>query len=157
MPDLGHDVKDFQVFTWRLNNWKKLDKKLTSAEFECGGHKWFVLDDYLPIDPSSNATPGVYCFSRLETPMLHQTIPYLFISTTLSLRRHQKVGMLVLSLHLSFQTSMIPRYLLSAVSFHVLIATNIILITLIHRCAPSFYCGRVWLGFHPFQWIAQTI
>jgi ubiquitin carboxyl-terminal hydrolase 7 len=40
MPELGHDVKDFQVSTWRLNNWKKLDKKLTSDEFECGGHKW---------------------------------------------------------------------------------------------------------------------
>jgi ubiquitin carboxyl-terminal hydrolase 7 len=40
MPELGHDVKDFKVFTWRLNNWKKLDKKLTSPDFECGGHKW---------------------------------------------------------------------------------------------------------------------
>jgi ubiquitin carboxyl-terminal hydrolase 7 len=40
MPDLGHDVKDFKVFTWRLNNWRKLEKKLTSPEFECGGHKW---------------------------------------------------------------------------------------------------------------------
>ncbi|KDR74843.1 hypothetical protein GALMADRAFT_227212 [Galerina marginata CBS 339.88] len=43
MPDLGHDFKDFKVFTWRLNNWKKLDKKLTSHEFECGGHKWRIL------------------------------------------------------------------------------------------------------------------
>lgn len=40
MPDLGHDVKDFKVFTWRLNNWRKLEKKLTSPEFDCGGHKW---------------------------------------------------------------------------------------------------------------------
>jgi len=40
MPDLGHDVKDFKVYTWRLTNWKKLEKKLTSPEFECGGHKW---------------------------------------------------------------------------------------------------------------------
>jgi ubiquitin carboxyl-terminal hydrolase 7 len=40
MPDMGHDIKDFQVFTWRLHNWKKLEKKLTSPEFECGGHKW---------------------------------------------------------------------------------------------------------------------
>lgn len=40
LPDLGHDVKDFKVFTWRLKNWRKLDKKLTSEEFECGGHKW---------------------------------------------------------------------------------------------------------------------
>lgn len=42
MPDMGHDIKDFQVFTWRLSSWKKLDKKLTSPEFECGGHKWSV-------------------------------------------------------------------------------------------------------------------
>ena len=40
MPDLGHEVKDTKVFTWKLTNWKKLDKKLTSPEFECGGHRW---------------------------------------------------------------------------------------------------------------------
>lgn len=40
MPEPGHDVKDFKVFTWRLTNWKTLEKKLTSEEFECGGHKW---------------------------------------------------------------------------------------------------------------------
>jgi ubiquitin carboxyl-terminal hydrolase 7 len=40
MPDLGHDVHDFKVSTWRINNWSKLDKKLTSPEFECGGHRW---------------------------------------------------------------------------------------------------------------------
>ncbi|KAJ7479625.1 TRAF-like protein, partial [Mycena latifolia] len=32
-----------RVYTWRLKNWKKLDKKLRSAEFECGGHKWRIL------------------------------------------------------------------------------------------------------------------
>jgi len=40
MPDLGHDVKDFKVSTWRLNtggNWKRT---LVSPEFDCGGHKW---------------------------------------------------------------------------------------------------------------------
>lgn len=40
LPDLGHDVKDFKVFNWRLTNWRKLEKKLTSPEFECGSHKW---------------------------------------------------------------------------------------------------------------------
>jgi ubiquitin carboxyl-terminal hydrolase 7 len=40
MPDPGHEVEDFKVFTWRLNNWRKLEKKLTSPEFECGGHRW---------------------------------------------------------------------------------------------------------------------
>lgn len=42
MPDLGHDVKEFKVFSWKLTSWKKLDKKITSPEFECGGHKWYV-------------------------------------------------------------------------------------------------------------------
>jgi ubiquitin carboxyl-terminal hydrolase 7 len=42
MPDLGYDVKEFKVFSWTLSTWKKLDKKLTSPEFECGGHRWCV-------------------------------------------------------------------------------------------------------------------
>jgi hypothetical protein len=32
MPELGHDVKDFKVFTWRLTNWKTLEKKLTTVK-----------------------------------------------------------------------------------------------------------------------------
>jgi ubiquitin carboxyl-terminal hydrolase 7 len=40
MPDLGHDVKEFRVFSWKLTGWKKLEKKLTSPEFDCGGHHW---------------------------------------------------------------------------------------------------------------------
>ncbi|TEB31291.1 ubiquitin carboxyl-terminal hydrolase 5 [Coprinellus micaceus] len=55
LPDLGHDVKDFKVFTWRLTNWKKLEKKLTSPDFECGGHKWRVL--LFPFG-NSNAPPN---------------------------------------------------------------------------------------------------
>lgn len=42
MPDLGHDVKDFKVYSWRLAGWKKLEKKITSPEFDCGGHRWSV-------------------------------------------------------------------------------------------------------------------
>ncbi|PPQ63077.1 hypothetical protein CVT24_005932 [Panaeolus cyanescens] len=55
MPDLGHDVKDFKVFTWPLTNWRKLEKKLTSPEFECGGHKWRIL--LFPFG-NSNAPPN---------------------------------------------------------------------------------------------------
>ena len=40
LPDLGHDVKEFRVFSWKLTGWKKLEKKLTSPEFDCGGHHW---------------------------------------------------------------------------------------------------------------------
>ena len=43
MPDLGgYDAKEFQVYHWRLQGWKKLEKKLTSPEFDCGGHKWYA-------------------------------------------------------------------------------------------------------------------
>ncbi|KAF9453207.1 cysteine proteinase [Macrolepiota fuliginosa MF-IS2] len=55
MPDLGHDVKDFRVFTWKLTNWKKLEKKLTSSDFDCGGHKWRIL--LFPFG-NSNAPPN---------------------------------------------------------------------------------------------------
>ncbi|PSR74161.1 hypothetical protein PHLCEN_2v10117 [Hermanssonia centrifuga] len=55
MPDLGHDVKEFKVSSWRLTNWKKLEKKITSSEFECGGHKWRIL--LFPFG-NSNAPPN---------------------------------------------------------------------------------------------------
>ncbi|EJD02278.1 cysteine proteinase [Fomitiporia mediterranea MF3/22] len=55
MPDLGHEVKDFAVYTWRLTNWRKLEKKLTSPEFECGGHRWRIL--LFPFG-NSNAPPN---------------------------------------------------------------------------------------------------
>ena len=84
MPDLGHDVKEFQVFHWKLQGWKKLDKKLTSPEFECGGHKWCVLTVHRPLDPLRNLRihSGGYFSSRSEilTPLL--TIPSLSILTT---------------------------------------------------------------------------
>ncbi|KAI0928557.1 hypothetical protein AcW1_005763 [Taiwanofungus camphoratus] len=55
MPDLGHDVKEVKVFTWKLTNWKKLEKKITSPEFECGGHRWRIL--LFPFG-NSNAPPN---------------------------------------------------------------------------------------------------
>ncbi|TFK76518.1 cysteine proteinase [Pluteus cervinus] len=55
LPDLGHDVREFTVFTWRLSNWKKLEKKLTGPEFDCGGHKWRIL--LFPFG-NSNAPPN---------------------------------------------------------------------------------------------------
>ena len=43
MTDLGHDIEEFQAFHWNLRGWNKLEKKLTSLKFDCGGHKWYVL------------------------------------------------------------------------------------------------------------------
>jgi ubiquitin carboxyl-terminal hydrolase 7 len=52
MPDPGHEVEDFKVFSWRLSNWRKLDKKLTSPEFECGGHRWYACcSSDMQLDP----------------------------------------------------------------------------------------------------------
>lgn len=42
LPDLETDIKDFQVFRWNLKHWSTLSQKITSPEFECGGHKWCV-------------------------------------------------------------------------------------------------------------------
>jgi ubiquitin carboxyl-terminal hydrolase 7 len=61
MPDLGHDVKDFQVYTWRINRWKTLDKRLTSPDFECGGHKWW------------DSSEALFCSSLIE-PILSRRI-----------------------------------------------------------------------------------
>ena len=84
MPDLGHDVKESQVFHWKLQGWKKLDKKITSPEFDCGGHKWYVLLDnrsfVLLRNPRTHS--GGYFSSRLEIPTPPQMIPSLFISIT---------------------------------------------------------------------------
>ncbi|PIL34481.1 hypothetical protein GSI_03258 [Ganoderma sinense ZZ0214-1] len=55
MPDLGHDVKEFKVYSWKLANWKKLEEKITSPEFECGGHKRRIL--LFPFG-NSNAPPN---------------------------------------------------------------------------------------------------
>ncbi|RIB26138.1 hypothetical protein C2G38_2164167 [Gigaspora rosea] len=43
MPDLGHTIKDFQYYTWHVTDWKNLERKLTSPEFEAGGWKWRLL------------------------------------------------------------------------------------------------------------------
>jgi len=40
MPDPGHGIREFQVFHWKLQGWRKLGRSLTSSEFECGGYKW---------------------------------------------------------------------------------------------------------------------
>lgn len=42
MPDLGQEVDDFQVQTWKIENWSQQGKRLQGPEFSCGGHKWCV-------------------------------------------------------------------------------------------------------------------
>jgi hypothetical protein len=40
LSDMGEEVDDFQVFTWPLSDYRRMDKKSLSPEFSCGGHKW---------------------------------------------------------------------------------------------------------------------
>lgn len=42
MTDLGPEIDSFTCFTWRITDYQSSDKKTTSPEFECGGHKWFA-------------------------------------------------------------------------------------------------------------------
>jgi len=104
LPDLGHDVKDLKVFSWTLRGWKKLEKKLTSEEFECGGHRWCVASIFASrtdIEPTIFRIPfitGVYYSFHSVTLMRLRTTLCLSISTTLIQRRHLRAGMLVLSL-----------------------------------------------------------
>jgi hypothetical protein len=129
MPDLGHDVKDFKVFTWHLTSWKKLDKKLTGPEFDCGGHKWWVvlhLNIAVTFDCFSYClVAGASSFSPSEIPMLLLMIPSPYILTTPSPKNHQRGGMLVPSLPLSFQTPMIPPSIPLAVSTCIIIDTHL--------------------------------
>lgn len=72
MPDLGHEVKDFTVFSWKLNNWKKLEKKLTSPDFECGGHKWYVYVAGRLASPSLTLC-GAQAYPPLSVRQLQRT------------------------------------------------------------------------------------
>lgn len=101
MPDLGHDVKEFKVFSWKLANWKKLEKKITSPEFECGGHRWWVaivsLRFHITLTCYLRFMTGVsYCFlSEILMPL--QMIPFPYISTMLIPRGHPRDGTHVLN------------------------------------------------------------
>ncbi|GAA6000863.1 ubiquitin-specific protease UBP15 [Rhodotorula paludigena] len=43
LSDMGEEVDDFQVFRWPLKDYQRMDKKVLSPEFSCGGHKWNIL------------------------------------------------------------------------------------------------------------------
>lgn len=43
LSDMGIPVEDFGSFSWRVNNYRTQPKRMTSPEFEVGGHKWNIL------------------------------------------------------------------------------------------------------------------
>lgn len=107
MPDLGHDVKEFRVFHWKLQGWRRLGKKLTSAEFDCGGHKWYAQSLAIAVfsySPRSLKTHSGEYFSSLPViPMPPHLTPSLFISIMPTLTRG-RVGTFAPNLHWSSQT-----------------------------------------------------
>ncbi|CAG8714314.1 605_t:CDS:2, partial [Dentiscutata heterogama] len=54
MPNLGYEIEDFQYYTWRITNWKTLEKRITGPEFLAGGWKWRIL-----LFPSGNKNSDV--------------------------------------------------------------------------------------------------
>ena len=115
MPNLGHDVKDFKVFHWKLQGWRKLERKLISPEFDCGGHQWYGLPGHCRLSQSRNLKfhSGGYSSFRsaiITTPL--QTTPSLSISSTPTLER---VRTYAPNSRWSSQTPTIPQYIPSVV------------------------------------------
>ena len=84
MPNLGHTVKETKVFHWKVQGWKKLEEKLASPEFSCGGHKWYAHLGHNGISHLHNPethSGGYYSYhSAFPTPL--QTRAFRFTSFT---------------------------------------------------------------------------
>jgi hypothetical protein len=125
MPDLGQEVEDFQVQTWRVQNWSASSKRMVGADFFCGGHKWSVqpschavespkaaplpatsgrLHGSMLTNPVGPSASGAYSSSLKGTRTGSRTTWSRSTSTTPTQREHQKDGTRVLSLHSQSQT-----------------------------------------------------
>ncbi|RHZ60946.1 hypothetical protein Glove_350g9 [Diversispora epigaea] len=58
MPDLGQEIEDFKYYTWQVNSWRNLEKRITGPEFEAGGWKWRIL--LFPFGNNNNDTVSIY-------------------------------------------------------------------------------------------------
>ena len=116
IPDMGYDVKDFQVFHWKLQGWEKLEKRLTSSEFGCGGRKWCVLSGYPHLSHPGNLKfrPGGYSSSRLAT-LFPQMVLLLSTSITPTPKIWKRIGTLASNSHWPPQTLTIPPFIPSTV------------------------------------------
>lgn len=43
LSDLGIPIEDFKKHSWRIPNYRKLAKRVTSDTFTAGGHEWNIL------------------------------------------------------------------------------------------------------------------
>ncbi|KIJ59976.1 hypothetical protein HYDPIDRAFT_32705 [Hydnomerulius pinastri MD-312] len=60
LPDMGHQVRDFKVFTWGLTDWGNLPHKHSSPSFKCGGHEWNISLFPLGNIPKSQQVVSLY-------------------------------------------------------------------------------------------------
>uniref|UniRef100_U9UKW1 MATH domain-containing protein n=1 Tax=Rhizophagus irregularis (strain DAOM 181602 / DAOM 197198 / MUCL 43194) TaxID=747089 RepID=U9UKW1_RHIID len=58
MPDLGYEIEDFKYNTWRVTNWRHLEKRITGPEFEAGNWKWRIL--LFPSGNNNQDTVSIY-------------------------------------------------------------------------------------------------
>ena len=117
LPPPNHDVKEFQVFHWKLRDWKELERKLTSPEFDCGGYKWCILPGYRRVCHSHRLTmyPGRYISSPVGDLAFHQMTVFLSISIAPAPRLWKRVGTLAPNLRWPSQTFTIPQSIPSVV------------------------------------------
>ena len=114
---MGYDVKDFQVFYWRLRGWKKLGNEPASSEFGCGGHKWCVLSDYRHLSHLRNLKirPGEYSSSRSAMPFRMRMTPPPSTSIVPAPMVWERIGTLASNSRQSSQILAIPPFIPSGV------------------------------------------
>jgi len=118
LPDLGHAVKEFKAYTWKVTKWKNMKSKLRSPEFDCGGHRWSVPSvaciNY-GVSPSHWLSTGAFSSFPLETlPQLQ--IPQSHCTLIVPTPRKPQGGMHVLNSHSSSQIPTTQAYTPSCVS-----------------------------------------
>ena len=150
MPDLGHEVKEFQVYHWKLQGWKKLGKKLISPEFDCGGHAWYVAPGHRHPSHSYNLQThsGRYFSSRPVIATPPRMTPPLSISIAPTPTQGGE-GTLVPNLRWSSRTPTILPFIPSAVRRSQLKALSFSSQGAPFRRTSPIHRRRVRLGFHP--------
>lgn len=120
---MGEETEDFTVFTWPISDYRRQDKKVTSPEFSCAGHKWCVVG-LVEDTPTPQADAfctlarwtGIFCCSQWATRTGKQMTWCRSTSTT-AIRRRPKDGMCARSSLWPSPTLQIRRFTSRAVSW----------------------------------------
>ncbi|CAG8472795.1 3742_t:CDS:10, partial [Cetraspora pellucida] len=92
MPDLGHEIEEFQYHTWNVINWKNLENRIIGPEFEAGGWKWRILlfpfgnnnsnkvSIYLDFADPKSAPIGWHCCAQFALILWNPEEPEHYVS-----------------------------------------------------------------------------